>query len=260
MFVAGALFGGGVYIAYIKKSGTQNNPAQETVAITPLAQPIDPACTTMRAPDGSMVPVCPVTAVLPPDMENVRVEEINPARILNLNRDVPPILSSGTGTTTMKKATPFNDILIAETGSPYATMRNARYTVWPYPGEVALKETYIILPDIYDPVFPGYSDKQFIESMDGTKHIMIYLRHKQNTDVGADAKIFIQSPATTSEQDQRLTLFESNNNEAYFSKVANGKEVIVEVSFTTPSNISPELSAIARKELIHAVENMEIIW
>lgn len=260
--------GGLVYIPYVNKSKTQNNTAQEitqeTVTAVSLTGTATPPCPLMRAPDGSMVPVCAPTLVMfPPGMENVRVEEINPTSIVNLNRNIPAILSSGTGTTTMKKATPWNDILIAESGSPYVTLRNARYTTWPYPGEVALKEVYIILPDIYDPIFPGYSDKQFIESMDGTKHIMIYLRHKESTDIGADAKIFVQSPIATNEDarpDGRLVLFESNNKETYFSKIANGKEVIVEVSFTTPSNISPELSAVARKELLHAVENMEIIW
>ncbi|MDO8572769.1 MAG: hypothetical protein Q7S11_03325 [bacterium] len=262
IFVAGSLFGGGAYVAYFKKSKIQNNPIQETiqeiVTSVPSTIPVMPPCPIMQAPDGSMVPVCPVAIGLPPDMANMRIEEINPVEILN--RNTSPLLSFGTGTTTMKKATPWNDILIAESGSPFASLRNARYTMWPYPGEVALKETYIILPDTYDPIFPGYSDKQFIESTDGTKHIMIYLRHKKSTDVGADAKIFIQSPATTSAQDQRLTLFESTNNEAYFSIVTRGQEVIVEVSFTISPNMSPELLALARKELLHAVENMEIIW
>lgn len=255
---------GWVYIPYVNKSKTQNNTAQEISPTIPTVGTVTPPCPVMPTPDGSMVPVCAPTLVMfPPGMENIRVEEINPTSIVNLNRNIPAILSSGTGTTTMKKATPWNDILIAETGSPYATLRNARYTMWPYPGEIALKEVYIILPDTYDPIFPGYSDKQFIESMDGTKHVMIYLRHKESTDIGADAKIFVQSPIATNEDarpDGRLVLFESNNRETYFSKIANGKEVIVEVSFTTPSNISPELSAVARKELLHAVENMEIIW
>lgn len=264
VLVAVIIVGGWVYIPHINKSKTQNNTVQETPPTIPAVETATPPCPVMRAPDGSMVPVCAPTLVMfPPGMENIRVEEINPTSIVSLNRDIPPLLSSGTGTTTMKKATPWNDILIAETGSPYAVLRNARYTTWPYPGEVALKEVYIILPDMYDPIFPGYSDKQFIESMDGTKHVMIYLRHKQSTGIGADAKIFVQSPMATNEDeypDRRLRLFESTNKENYFSIIANGKEVIVEVSFTIPPNISPELFALARKELLRAVENMEIIW
>ena len=257
-----SMVGGVVYIAQVNKNTIQNNTIQETATNIPSTEPATPSCTMMRAPDGSMIPVCtPIVTVFPPDMANMRAEEINP--IHTLNRNEPSIVSAGKGTTTMAKATPFNDILIAESGSPYATLRNARYVMWPYPGEIALKEVYLILPDMYDPIFPGYSNKQFIESMDGTKHIMIYLRHKQSTDIGADAQIFIQSPITTNGDDHPgrvLILFESNEREAYFSRVANGQEVIVEVSFMTLPSISPELSALARAELLRAVGNMEIIW
>lgn len=262
--VVGAV-GGGVYVARFNNNGAQDKIVQETPPTLPAAGTATPPFTMMRAPDGSMVPVYNLnTEVPPPDAEGVVIAQplliLDPNRIPGSNGNMPAVFSAGTGTTTMKKETPFNDILIAESGSPYASLRNARYTIWPYPGEVALKEAYIILPDMYDPIFPGYSDKQFIESMDGTKHVIIYLRHKQSTGVGSDARIFVQSPITTDQQDHPLALFESTSKENYFSIVANGKEVIVEVSFTIPPNISPELFALARKELLRAVENMEIIW
>lgn len=232
---------GGAYILYSNNAVTQNN-APEELAIDASLGTGTPPCSPC-APEGI-----------------ARIEQLSPEQILNdLNGGAGALVSAGVGTTTVKRATPFNDILIAESGSPYATLRNARYTVWPYPGEIALKEVYIILPDTYTPIFPGYSNKQFIESADGTKHIAIYLRHRESTATGADAKIFVQSPIATNAPDQQLTLFEANETEAYFSLVAHGQIVIIEVSFAA-SGLSREHAAVAWQDLLRAIEGMEIVW
>lgn len=167
------------------------------------------------------------------------------------------LLSAGTGTTTMSVRSPYNDILIAETGSEYATLRNARYTTWPYPGEVRFKEVYLVLPDEYDPVFPGYSNNQFVVSSDGTKQVKLYLRHKQSTSVGADAEVYIQSPIETDEADHPMMLIESSGAGAVYSLVRKGEEVLVEVSYKREA--TPSIAS-ARAALLRAIEAMELVW
>jgi len=222
------------------------SPKQQTASDTSSGAQSQYSEPLVRAPDGTLVQVHTISP-------------LGEITSLDLNHTALPI-SMGTGTTTLNKATPFNDILIAETGSQYATLRNARYTVWPYPGEIPIKQIYIILPDVYEPIFSGYSDKQFLESMDGTKHVVIHLRHKQQAEIGPDAHIFVQSPITTDDAPHPLTLLESTNSGAVYSIVANNKEVLIEVTFSSSTSLSTELSRIAHTELLRAVTNMEIIW
>lgn len=248
-----------LYFIYTQRSSSAEKQAPQILTRDPSPEASSTPCVVQRAPDGSMVPVCMPNAL------SVRLGE--PIRIVpgpespSFNQETPGLVSAGTGTTTLKKTTPFNDILIAETGSPYATLRNARYTMWPYPGEVAFKEVYIMLPDAYEPIFPGYSNDQFIEASEGMKHIMIYLRYKQSAEIGSDTKIFVQSPITTDASDHPLTLFESTNTTQSFSLVSKGKEAIVEVTFTTPlTATSSDSLRLARKELLQDVEHVELVW
>lgn len=171
----------------------------------------------------------------------------------------PPLLSAGMGTTTLKKATPLNDILIAETGSPYANIRNARYTMWPYPGEIPFKEVYLVLPDTYEVLFPGYSNKQFIEFGD-TKSIMLYLRHSASTGIGADARIVISPPATTTDHDHAVEQFDSADLWTGFSLVSQGKEVIIELVLSPSLQDNPIRKEDIRKELARALKEIEIFW
>lgn len=246
------------HLVLLKNHQSQKTQTRENASSATTTKIVEAPCVLQRAPDGNMVPVCMPQALHVVDMPQVFA-------VPNIIQGSPgggnevSLATLGNGTTTMKKATPFNDILIAESGSPYATLRNARYTIWPYPGDVALKEVYLVLPDAYDPIFSGYSNKQLIE-FDGTKNIMLYLRHKQSTGVGADARIFIESPTATNEEDHPLKLFDSTDTWAGFSVITKGQEVIIEVIFASPQSISPDLFGVARKELLGAVENMEIIW
>jgi hypothetical protein len=207
-----------------------------------LQTPINPGMAS--DPVGSTTLINSVGTLTPPPNKN----------------NISSLISAGTGTTTLNKATPFNDILIAETGSPYASLRNARYTVWPYPGEIPLQEIYLILPDVYEPIFSGYSNKQFLESMDGGKHVVIHLRHKQSTDIGPDAHIFIQSPINADDLDHSITLIESTKLGAVYSIVSKNKEVILEVTFSENSELSPDLLHSARAELLRSIMNIEIIF
>lgn len=170
------------------------------------------------------------------------------------------LLSAGTGTTTLRSKTPFNDILIAESGSEFASLRNARYSMWPYPGEIRFKEIYLILPDAYEPVFPGYSNNQFIVSSDGTKQVMLYLRNSANTGVGADTEVYVQAPIPTDEADQPMTLLESANTGATYSIIKGGEEVLIEIRYKAGVGSSPQQLFLARAELLRAIEKMEIIW
>ena len=252
-FAAAALaLGEGVYINYLKV----NTPLAVTevaplrgIATTTVQQAN--TCPLVRAPDGTMVKICPVSIEMPL-IQNI------PDQIISTR--TPTLLSVGTGTTTFKKETPLNDILVAETGSQYGLLRNARYNMWPYPNEVLFKEIYVVLPEAYEPIFSGYSNHQFIVSSDGVKHVMLYLRSKQSGDVGADARVYIQSPVTTDESDHALTLVESNQGGAVYSKVVNGREVIVEVTFTVPSGGTALQFSAIHAELLRAVSSMEISW
>jgi hypothetical protein len=132
--------------------------------------------------------------------------------------------------------------------------------MWPLPGEILFKEIYLILPDVYTPISPGYSNEQFIVSADGTKQVMLHLRHKENTDMGADTKVFIQAPVTTDEADHAMTAIESTTGGATYSLVTKGQEVIVEVTYLKAAGISAEHSTSAHEELLRAIEKMEIIW
>lgn len=211
---------------------------------------LPPPCSLQPGPDGNLTEVCEIRAI---------IESPTPSLGGGLSpRGIP--LSSGTGTTTLNKKTPLNDILIAETGSPNAFLRNARYIMWPYPDEIPIKEIYIILPEIYEPIFPGYSNSQLVELSDGSKHILIYLRHKESAYSGANARIFIQSPSPTNETDHPLTQFDSTESWTGFSIVSKGQEVVVEVFFSEEFLVPPPLANMARQELLESVKRMEIIW
>ena len=246
--------GEAAYILRTKDARTQNNDAQKELSVATTTETAPTPYLMERAPDGNMVRVYTIPPPPPPGV--VQIDALMP---MPPNTNESFLATSGTGTTTLKKATPLNDMLIAETGSPYASLRNARYTMWPYPGEIALKEVYLILPDVYDPIFSGYSNKQFIE-FDGTKNILLYLRHKQSTSIGADARILIGSPTGSDEQDHPFRLFDKTDEWAGFSVVTKGKEVVVEVIFTPSSGVPPDVQATAEKELLRAVASMEIIW
>ena len=209
-------------------------------------------CTSQPAPDGTMSQVC-----TPQMIEGMPAIQLIPSSMIN---DMPALLSAGTGTTTLKKETPLNDILIAETASPFASLRNARYTIWPYPNEVAFKEIYLVLPDVYEPIFAGYSNHQFIVSQDGVKHVMLYLRHKESADVGADTRVFVQSPVTTDDADHPLTELESDNGGAIYSLVKNRQEILVEITYISTASSSIEAFRPARAELLRHIAQMEIIW
>ncbi len=231
----------------------QKQIPSEAVSDTPSEAVKTSPCVPSRAPDGSIAQVCQPTLI--------RMDvplEMTPRPPL-LSSVGPSLVTSGTGTTTLKKATPFNDVLIAESGSPYAGMRNARYTMWPYPGEIAFKEVYLVLPDLYEPLFSGYSNKQFVE-IGGEKNIMLYVRRGSSAGIGADARILISSPTVTDEKDHPLELFDSTDSWEGFSFVSNGEEVVVEIILTPSLGASPEEQNKVRAELAYAVERMEIIW
>ena len=210
-------------------------------------------CVFGHGPNGSIAQVCP--EVIIPRMAPLSVTQTP----IFLNRMNPLLVSAGTGTTTLKKETPFNDILIAESASPYAGLRNARYTMWPYPGEIQFKEVYLVLPDSYAPLFSGYSNNQFAE-IDGVKNIILYVRRGSSTGTGADARILIGSPTATDEKDHAPKLFDSTDSWEGFSVVSKGQEVVVEIILTPTGGTSSEVQNIVRTELAHVVEGMEIIW
>lgn len=170
------------------------------------------------------------------------------------------LLSAGTGTTTLTKNTPFNDVLIAETGSPFASLRNARYSMWPYPGEIRFKEIYLVLPDVYEPIFPGYSNNQFIVSSDGTKQVKLYLRNTRSTDIGADTEVYIQTPIQTDEADHPLMQIDVSASGATYSMVAKGEEVLIEITYNKSPSLSQDRLTYAHNALFSAIEQMEIIW
>lgn len=272
-------FGAGTYAIGLNQGREQEFLKREpqisdVVGITsniPPFPPPYPPCPLRQAPDGSFVPVCNIVTdiqmPIPPDEivyvspDKIKITEVLEGETLQIpSSGVSNILSAGMGTTTLNKKTPLNDILIAETGSPYASLRNARYTTWPYPGEIPIKQVYLILPEIYEPIFPGYSNHQLVELPDGSKHILIHLRHKESSYIGADARIFIQSPSPTSETDHPLTQFDSTESWTGFSIVSKRQEVIVEVFFSEQPVVPPPFASTARQELLESVKRMEIIW
>lgn len=170
------------------------------------------------------------------------------------------LLAAGTGTTTQHNATPFNDLLIAGTGSPYGGLRNARYTQEPYPGSNAFKEIYLVLPDAYTPIFSGYSDRQLIVSSDGSTQVPIVLRHRGNLGTGGDVHISIQSPVETDEAPHSITEIDSSAGGAVFSLVQGGKEVIVEVVYAPAPNVPTDMLQASRAQLIEEIGKMEILW
>jgi hypothetical protein len=132
--------------------------------------------------------------------------------------------------------------------------------MWPYPGELRFKEIYLVLPDVYEPIFPGYSNNQFVVSSEGTKHVMLYLRHQANTGVGDDTQVLIQSPVVTDEPDHPMELIDSSSGGAILSTVVNGEEVIVEVVYVTSPGLSHDAAVVAHKELLQALMHMEVVW
>lgn len=241
---------------------TTTDAPYDALALRPkLATTTLPAnCKMMEDPNGSttLVPVC-IDTITP--LASGTLSSLDGMPIVNDRTNMPPpLLSSGRGTTTLDVSTPYNDILIAETGSEYATLRKARYTMWPYPGEVRFKEIYLVLPDYYNPIFPGYSTNQFVVSPDGTNQVMLYLRHKQNTGLGADAQVYVEAPVTTDETDHPLTALESSNSGAIYSIVAHGEEVLIEVTFKSANGLTVEQLNNAHAAVLRAVEKAEIVW
>lgn len=234
---------------FLKDRQTPSETISKTTVETVKTDP----CVPGRAPDGSIAQICSPTMV-PRGMPLGVVQILTPLGGANSS-----LVTAGTGTTTLKKATPFNDILIAESGSPYAGMRNARYTTWPYPGEIPFKEVYFVLPDSYRLLFPGYSNKQFIE-IGGTKNIMLYVRHDPSANIGADARILVGAPTATDEKDHPLELFDATDSWEGFSLVSKGQEVVVEIILTPFPGSSWEIQNTVRAELTRAILGMEIVW
>lgn len=253
ILAVGIALGAVVRGAFLKDRQTPSEKPSETISKATNETLSAGPCASVRAPDGNITQVCPVA--LPPSMAPLGVVPALPF----LNNAWPSLVTAGTGTTTLKQATPFNDILIAESGSPYVGMRNARYTMWPYPGEIPFKEVYLVLPDSYGPLFPGYSNKQFAE-IGGTKNIMLYVRRGGSTGTGADARILISAPTATEEKDHPLELFDSTDLWEGFSLVSKGQEVVVEIILSPSLSTSPEVQNTVRTELTRAVLGMEIIW
>jgi hypothetical protein len=96
--------------------------------------------------------------------------------------------------------------------------------------------------------------------MDGTEQVMLYLRHKDNSGVGADTRINIQSPITTDEQEHPFVVLESTITGVVLSTVTNGEEVLVEVTYLPTTGITPQALQVAHKALLDSLEKMEVIW
>jgi hypothetical protein len=197
----------------------------------------------------------------PPGMPNCMPAPL-PVSIIATDASIAPgpILSAGRGTTTLSPRTPYNDVLIAETGSEFASLRNARYTTWPYPGEIRFKEVYLVLPDAYEPIFPGYSNEQFLVTSDGEKQVKLYLKQQGSATLGADADIYVQSPIATDEADHPLASVETSNTGAIYSLVKRGEEVLIEVNFRPTTGVAQDAIASARAELSRAIERIELEW
>jgi hypothetical protein len=231
------IIGTGILCVLFRSCGldSKNSPAAAPPPATPTSS--SQVLTPLGVGDPAMLPVAEIVTGIP--------------------GGPGPLLSAGTGTTTLRAKSPFNDILIAETGSEYASLRNARYSMWPYPGEIRFKEVYIILPDVYEPIFPGYSDNQFVISSDGQKQVVLYLRHKGSLRVGADVEVYVQAPIETDEGDHPMTLLESSDSGAVYSLVQKSEEVLVEVMYKARSDPS---QASARAALLSAIEGIELEW
>ncbi len=231
--------------AYMLSSSLGNKKSSTAIIVTPISATRTPLLSEAMPTPQEIGPLEPITATatLPQSM--------------GLS---PTLLTSGTGTTTLNKATPLNDILIAETGSEYASLRNARYTEWPYPGDIPFKEIYFVLPDVYTPIFSGYSNNQFLVSSDGSKHILIRLRHSQSTDVGSNVSVTVQSPLESDEADHPLEVIDSSAGGAVYSVVKNHQEVLVEVIFFPVPSVPQEVLRTARAALLEGVSHMEITW
>ncbi len=222
-----------------------------------------PSCTFQPGPDGKIVSVCEVGPLSPVPTVSSGVQGLDGMPIVNnttLSSVRPQLLSAGRGTTTLTPNTPYNDVLIAETGSEFASLRNARYTMSPYPGQVKFKEIYLVLPDVYTPIFPGYSNNQFVVSQDGTNQVMLYLQHAENTGMGADTQVYVESPVTTDEADHPMMMLETSSSGVVYSVVKNQEEVIVEVSYKASAGVSAEQLSSAHRDLLHAIEQMEVVW
>ena len=89
---------------------------------------------------------------------------------------------------------------------------------------------------------------------------MLYLRHKESADVGADTRVFVQSPVTTDDADHPLTELESDNGGAIYSLVKNRQEILVEITYISTASSSIEAFRPARAELLRHIAQMEIIW
>ena len=191
----------------------------------------------------NQIPEALITGIVPPPLD-----------------DNKTLLAAGNGTTTQNNATPFNDLLIVGTDSPYATLRNARYIQQPYPSTSAFKEIYLLLPDAYTPIFSGYSDRQLIVSSDGSTQVPVVLRHRGNLGTGGDVHITIQSPVETDEAPHAITKIDSSAGGAVFSLVQDGKEVIVEVVYAPAPNVPTDMLQTSRAQLIEEIGRMEIRW
>lgn len=172
---------------------------------------------------------------------------------------LPPqdILLVGQATTTTRPGLR-NDIFIGDTQTyPNST---ARYHFMPYPGDVTIKSAYFLLPDFYSIPDQGYQSDPYVVSADGTKNIILHLRHQNNVSTDTDATITIQSPIVTTDVDHSMTLVESTIPSSVFSLVQNGKEALIEVTYTPKGVLTEKEAEYARQKLDETILNSRIYW
>ena len=206
-------------------------------------------CKTQYAPDGSVSSICANDATSTYDALE------DPALVKEDGIQTTP---SAVGTIIFNKSVTLNDVLVAEAGSQYVTLHNARYTIFPYPGTITFKSIYVTLPDVYTPIFENYSDAS--ELARWKNHVTFYLRHKDNFGVGVDATIRVQSPIATDETDHSIQLIESTDEWAMLTAVIGGKEMVIEVAFDPFSGISTETIKNAHEQLLAMLLDGEFVW
>ena len=130
----------------------------------------------------------------------------------------------------------------------------------PYPGDVEIRSAYVILPDFYSIPDQGYQNEPYLTSSDGTKHLVLHLRHQNNVSSDTDATLTIQSPIPTTDADHPMMLIEATKLSSVFSLVQNGKEVIVEITYTPEDVLTKTESSYAQKKLNESIFNARIYW
>lgn len=173
---------------------------------------------------------------------------------------LPPqaILLGGHATTTVSETAVRNDIFIGDT---QAYLNNTpRYRFMPYPGDVEIRSAYFVLPDFYSIPDQGYQSEPYLTSSDGTKHLVLHLRHQNNVSSDIDATITIQSPIPTTDADHPMLLIETTKLSSVFSLVQNGKEAIIEIIYTPKDVLTETESLYAQKKLNESILNARIYW